>query len=205
MLDQFVDALPPGTDAGLAAPIGRNLLERWAEPHRRYHNTAHLAALLSIVDEQIGAAAVKLAAWYHDAIYDPTRSDNEELSAELAREQLGQLGVESAEVVRLVLLTKSHVPRDDDVNGKLLCDADLAILASTVDGYRRYAASIRDEYAHVPDDAFAPGRAAVLEHLLALPVLFHTPQLRDRWEAAARANVEAELRSLREVPGTAQS
>jgi predicted metal-dependent HD superfamily phosphohydrolase len=205
VLERFVDALGPGVDPEMAVSIGRDLLSRWDEPHRRYHTRAHLVALLSIVDEQAGSADVRLAAWYHDAVYDPTRPDNEERSADLARDQLTRLGVDSTEVVRLVLLTRTHDPDGDDTNGKLLCDADLAILASTVDSYRSYAVAIRDEYAHVPDDAFALGRAGVLEQLLALPVLFHTPGLRDRWEATARANVEAELRSLREVPGPAQS
>jgi predicted metal-dependent HD superfamily phosphohydrolase len=179
---------------------GTELLARWAQPHRRYHTTAHLAGMLHIVDaypdEADDPAAVRLATWYHDAVYDPTRTDNEERSAILAAEALPRLGVPPSrvdEVTRLVRLTKSHAPADGDRNGALLCDADLAILAAPPDRYAAYATAIREEYAHVGEDAFRAGRAAVLEALLEMPALYRVPRLRAAWEAAARANVRAEL------------
>jgi len=78
----------------------------------------------------------------------------------------------------------------------LLCDADLAVLARSTDGYDRYAAAIREEYAHVPEEAFRAGRAAVLRHLLDLPAVYRLPRLRDRWEEPARANLRRELDAL---------
>ena len=93
-------------------------------------------------------------------------------------------------------LTESHLPADDDANGCVLSDADLAILAATPERYAEYTADVRREYAHVPDDLFRPGRAAVLRDLLAKPSLFHTAHAREHWEARARANVEAELSRL---------
>ena len=78
----------------------------------------------------------------------------------------------------------------------MLCDADLAILAAAPERYAEYIADVRREYAHVPDDLFRPGRAAVLGDLLAKPTLFHTAYARREWEARARANVERELASL---------
>jgi predicted metal-dependent HD superfamily phosphohydrolase len=78
----------------------------------------------------------------------------------------------------------------------LLCDADLAILASDDDRYAEYAAAIRREYAHVPEDAFRAGRQQVLRALLELPSIYRLPPLRDAWEAKARANLENELKTL---------
>ena len=97
------------------------------------------------------------------------------------------------EVARLVLLTERHAPTDDDVNGCVISDADLAILAATPERYAEYAADVRREYAEVPDDLFRHGRAAVLGDLLAKRSLFHTAHAREHWEAPARANVVAEL------------
>jgi predicted metal-dependent HD superfamily phosphohydrolase len=157
----------------------------WGEPHRRYHDLAHLAAVLGLLDE-LGAhaadpTAVRLAAWYHDVAYDPQRSDNEEVSA--ARARIGLLGLVDdatvAEVERLVL-----------------CDADLAVLASPPAAYAAYASAVRAEYAHLPDAAFTAGRIAVLERLLSLPALFRTPPAQ-AWTARARANLTAELSLLR--------
>jgi predicted metal-dependent HD superfamily phosphohydrolase len=175
----------------------------WSEPHRRYHDLAHLAAVLGIVDELAehapDPAAVRLAAWYHDVAYDPLRSDNEEVSA--ARARIGLLGLVPPETVteveRLVLLTAGHDPAPDDANGAVLCDADLAVLASPPPAYAGYASAVRAEYDHFSDEEFTAGRIAVLEQLLALPELFRTPVAAARWTERARANLAAELSLLR--------
>jgi len=185
---------PDGLDAGLR----RRLEEAYAEPGRRYHDTLHLTEVLTHVEELLDHddpawQPVVLAAWFHDAVHEG-RDDDEERSAAWAEEALaGHEHVE--EVAHLVRLTTHHQPADDDLAGQVLCDADLAVLAAGPERYAAYVDGVRHEYAHVPDDAFAAGRAAVLRALLAGP-LFHTPSGRERWERAARANVEAELSRL---------
>jgi predicted metal-dependent HD superfamily phosphohydrolase len=179
------------------------VVEAWSQPHRRYHGLAHLAAVLGVVGELAHAAAdpdaVRLAAWYHDVVYDPTRDDNEQVSADRARAGLRGLVEEARveEVVRLVLLTATHDPAPGDADGAVLCDADLAVLAGPPEAYARYASAVREEYAHLPDEVFLPGRAAVLEHLLALPALYRVPDVAAEWEPRARANLTAELSLLR--------
>ncbi|MEU9090239.1 hypothetical protein [Streptomyces sp. NPDC048428] len=184
-------------------PYADNLLARWAEPQRRYHTTAHLAAVLDHIDTLAGHAAdadaVRLAAWFHDAVYRPDRSENEERSAVLAERALPEAGVPAAttaEVARLVRLTVSHDPADGDSNGEVLCDADLAILAAPPKEYAEYAARVREEYGFVPAEAFREGRAAVLRQLLELPRLFRTPHGTAEWEARARHNLSTELELL---------
>ncbi len=202
--EDLLAGLPGPT--GRAPQTGRRLLGRWAEPHRRYHDLVHLTAVLDGVEALAGHAAdpdaVRLAAWYHDAIYAGAPGD-EERSARLAEAELGPGGLALpaalvAETARLVRLTATHDPAPGDRNGEVLCDADLAILAADADGYARYVAAVRAEYAHVDDAAFAAGRAAVLRRLLGLPALFRTPAGQARWERAARAGVTAELRELTE-------
>lgn len=197
-------ALPASAPPGAAAGTLEDLLARWSEPQRRYHTVDHLVHVLQVVDEHrdraVDAAAVALGAWFHDAVYDPQRVDNEEASALLAESVLPTLGVQDAqvaEVARLVRLTATHDPIPGDRNGGLLTDADLAILATEPDTYLAYTQAVRMEYSFVPDAAFAAGRAEVLHHLLALPRLFHTPVLRERWEDIARTNITVELTTLR--------
>ncbi|MDX3094444.1 hypothetical protein PV703_11820 [Streptomyces sp. ME01-24h] len=187
-------------------PYGKDLISRWAEPHRRYHTTTHLAAVLDHVETLAGHAqdpdTVLLAAWFHDAVYRPDRSENEERSARLAERALPEAGVPdgiTSEVARLVRLTVTHDPAEGDRDGEVLCDADLAVLAGDPAGYAEYAAAVREEYGFVPDDAFRVGRADVLRGLLNLPRLFHTPQAYGRWEAVARRNLTTELELL--APG----
>jgi len=194
--------------AGLTARRGRELLARYAEPHRRYHNTAHLAEVLDRVDELRGYASfadlVRLAGWFHDAIYDPLAPDNEERSAALAEETLAELGVRKQlylEVSRLVLATRAHDPAAADRNGQVLCDADLAVLARPQPAYDDYARAIRTEYAQVPTADFRIGRSRILRALLDRPAIYATAPARARWEAPARANLARELAELTGAPG----
>jgi len=181
-----------------------NLLARWSEPRRRYHTLDHLTAVLDHVDLLEEAAGdpdlVRLAAWFHDAVYLPDRSENEERSARLAERALPGAGLSpaaTAEVARLVRLTVAHTPAADDPNGQVLCDADLAILATPADTYTAYTVAVRAEYAFVPPDAFREGRAEILRRLLDLPRLFHTPYGTREWEDPARHNLTHELSLLR--------
>ncbi|MFD4502184.1 hypothetical protein [Streptomyces sp. NPDC058457] len=179
------------------------LLRRWQEPQRRYHTVAHLTAVLDRIDVLEEYAddpdLVRLAAWFHDAVYLPDRSTNEERSARLAERALPEAGLparQTAEVARLVRLTVTHDPATGDRNGEVLCDADLAILAAPPSAYAAYTAEVREEYHFVPNDAFRAGRSAILRQLLDLPQLFRTPYGRTEWEPTARYNLAAELEML---------
>ncbi|MEV2239014.1 metal-dependent phosphohydrolase [Micromonospora sp. NPDC049891] len=196
--------------AGAADPAsvdaaGAELLERWREPHRHYHTVAHLVAVLDVIDRYASTAPrpdlVRLAAWCHDAVYDPRASGdrNERDSAALADALLTRSGlpaVEVAEVNRLVLLTAGHVVDPADGDGALLCDADLAVLAAPPPEYDRYAAAIRQEYAHVPEPDYRTGRTRVLTALLALPTLYRIPTLAAHWTHPAHENLTRELTHL---------
>ncbi len=183
---------PAWLDDGLRVRLER----AYSAPGRGYHDLRHLAEVLEhaadlVDDGDPQREAVLLAAWFHDAVYDG-RADDEERSARLAEESLPG-GPLAAEVGRLVRLTATHRPADGDHAGAVLCDADLAILASGADRYADYVRGVRAEYPHVGDADFAAGRAAVLRDLLAKPTLFHTASARERWEERARSNVEAEI------------
>ncbi|QLQ38168.1 metal-dependent phosphohydrolase [Micromonospora robiginosa] len=193
------------TDPDGVRRAGDRLLAGWREPHRRHHTVDHLRAVLDVVDAYVGWARrpdlVRLAAWGHDAVYDPRAGGdaNERASADLTGALLTAAGLPAApvdEVRRLVLLTAGHAIGPDDPDGALLCDADLAVLAAEPADYDRYAVAIRREYAHVPEPDFRAGRAAVLRHLLDLPALYRLAEPHARWEDRARANLTRELDGL---------
>ncbi|TMR03778.1 metal-dependent phosphohydrolase [Actinomadura soli] len=198
LVDRWVALAGPHT-----RHIGSELNDRYGEPHRRYHTREHLTAVLDLVDELAGHAdtpdTVRLAAWFHDAVYDPERADNEERSARLAARMLADTDLPApdvGQVVRLVELTATHAPAGDDRDGQVLCDADLAILGADPAQYAAYAAAVREEYAFVPEEFFQAGRAEVLNGLLALPKLFRTPTAHERYEQRARNNIRTELMLL---------
>lgn len=189
------NALMPGEPE-----LGAELLDRWNESHRHYHSATHLLAVLEALDALTGRSVprtVALGAWFHDAVYNGTATDEED-SAVLAQQCLNDLlpPEEVAEIARLVRLTASHSPASTDSAGHLLCDADLAILGSPAEGYARYIAGVRRDYAHVSEGDFAKGRAVVLRQLLALDPLFRTERGRDLWAAQAQENLSGELATI---------
>ncbi len=192
---------PAARDVG--ANIGDDLLDRYGEAGRHYHGLRHLVAVLDTIEELLTPSApsptVRLAAWFHDAVYDPTAADNEARSAALAHLQLRSMGLGSAlidDVAALVLATVAHQPVAV-VGADVFLDADLAVLGAAPAGYDRYARAIRAEYAHVDDSAYRAGRAAVLARFLERPELYYSPAGRARFERRARSNLRRELEALR--------
>lgn len=207
----FLDAVAAlGGDAGPPAEAAAaDLAGRWGGADRGYHDTEHLDEVLARLDELDAATpSAVLAAWFHDAVYRGRPGRDERDSADLAVTVLGGLGVDAAAADRvrdLVLVTADHVPAAGDEEAAALCDADLAVLASDPDRYRRYADGVRHEYRRVPGPLFRRGRAEVLRRLLARArddehpdgPLYRTAAGRSRWTARAAANLEAELSTLR--------
>jgi predicted metal-dependent HD superfamily phosphohydrolase len=179
-----------------------DLLRRYGEPHRSYHNLSHIESLLSLLEPHPVAeqAALELAVWFHDAVYDTTRGDNEEKSAEVAWRALEPLDAELARRVGdMVLATKAHL--SDDPTTQLLLDADLSILGSEGRVYQRYSRAIRQEYAWMPPEAYQAGRLRVLRSFLSRPKIYVTQVFRGL-EAAARANLRGEAEWLERIqPG----
>lgn len=192
-----------GVAEGHVEAIFQDLCRRYSEPGRAYHTLDHIAAMLDTVDGFEGdlhdPVAVRLAVWFHDAVYDPRRPDNEEQSAAYAATELGRAGVSPlllAAAERLILTTKTHQAPPDDTDCQILLNADLAVLGSSAADYDRYAQAIREEYAWVPEDDYRAGRRRVLESFLERERLYYTALLFEQCERAARANLRREIEWL---------
>ena len=188
----------------ISGAVREELIARYGEPHRRYHTMTHIedclaqaAASTDFSDEQ--RSLMDAAIWFHDAIYDATRHDNEAESAKLAVARMSAEGVNPAlidEVSRLILLTTGHSVAPDDVLGARLVSIDLSILGALPERYDAYAATIRHEYSHVPENLYRAGRAAILGRFLEGGRLFADPAWADRFESQARANLAREIAAL---------
>jgi predicted metal-dependent HD superfamily phosphohydrolase len=194
-----------GVSADDARRAFTELAARYSSPDRHYHTLDHIAALLEALagaGEAAADPAVLLAVWLHDVVYDSRAADNEDQSAAFAQGLLAALGLPGGlreEVRRLILLTKTHQVQVGDAAGRLLVDADLAILGAEPAAYDRYAQAIRREYAWVDEDAYRTGRRKVLEGFLQRGRIFSTPTFA-RLEAAARANLARESAALGQTP-----
>jgi predicted metal-dependent HD superfamily phosphohydrolase len=200
-----------GLDHDTAASTFADLVGAYSEQGRHYHSLDHVATLLLLLDrhgeEVVDRSAVELAIFFHDAVYVPTRSDNEARSAVLARERLTALGLPSdlvARVADLVLATRhgsEHAAPPHDADVALLLDLDLSILAADRSAYAAYARAIRGEYATYPDEVYRPGRRRVLGQFLARSRIYETDRLHQLWDVAARANLAWEIAELAQPAG----
>lgn len=206
---QDVTALSPRANPTEVAATGTELLARWAEPHRRYHSTRHLVEMFWAFEDltdagELGeddAALGRIAAWLHDAVYDPSAviGANESASAELAEELLPRVRLDEnsvTTVVELVRMTADHAVRRDSALHRAFHDADLWILTSPEERFDEYCEQVRQEYAAVPDELFRAARAQILRDLAGGEEIYLTEYGRRHWDGAARVNVDRELARL---------
>lgn len=200
---QLTQPLLPGEATRTA--VYAQLAAAHQAPGRHYHTLSHIKALLDATDEAAAQLhdpeVVALAVWFHDAVYEPLRSDNEAKSAELARAFLAVTSLPAERQARVAFLierthdhTQPQPPDDPDL--LFFLDADLGILGASEIRYQEYARQVRQEYRMVPGLLYRRGRRKVLQKLLDAPVLYHTPAFREQLDAAARRNLAQELREL---------
>ncbi|MEX0913421.1 MAG: hypothetical protein WDZ57_00580 [Demequina sp.] len=199
---------------------GSRLLERWADPERKYHNVRHLVDFLQHVDELQQEThhppVVRLAAWYHGAVFDAAESaayarrggEDEAASAEYARTELAELGIPQERIEAVTTMVQAlarHETKPASIDCAVLCDADLAILAAEPQRYRTYVEDVRAEYAHIPTADFLEARRAIVSRLLKRDKLYVSP-LGSSWERQARENLTAELARIdREIASATPS
>lgn len=186
----------------LSPELMSELTMAYTAPGRFFHNLDHIQACLAELEDalQNGASvedpdAVRFAIWFHDVVYDGTRNDNEERSADAAREAALRLGhpVDFADRVhRLVLVTKhSDAYPTLAPDEELLCDIDLTSLAAP--DFAANTEKIRQEYAHVPPDLFYPARRRILSQFLTRNRIYRTRFFSEKYEAKARVNLLREI------------
>jgi predicted metal-dependent HD superfamily phosphohydrolase len=195
----------PNTDRNLALDAFGHLVARYSEPHRAYHNLVHINDVLTTFASEAHTTqngdAVRLALWYHDAIYDygPQAKDNELKSAEYAQRELNKLGVSGsivAQVYDLIMATRHNASLHLS-DHMLIADIDLGILGKSWPEYDAYAQAIRAEYDWVASDFYATERAKILQRFIDTGV-YSTQRFRDRYGDQAKRNLKREIKMLRE-------
>lgn len=211
-------------ERALVEETAYKLLEMWAAPERIFHNTRHLTDMLARVDtlatETQSPCLVRLATWGHglvfnisdEAVYSRNGGEDERASAALAVELFEKIGIPEENLDRISSLISSLHKRHDvpgtaqradetarfdsiDVDRLALYDAHFGSLATAPQHYKTYVSQVREEYTHVPDQAWLLARRRIVEHLLARKRIFLTPLAAD-WEPVARQNLSAELERI---------
>lgn len=182
--------------ADLPAAVSAELRHRYEEPHRAYHDTAHVGLMWLrhlLHGGDAGDRDMALAILFHDAVYEPLAQDNEAQSAAMAAQLVRG---DTAWVQAAILATADHLAyAGADCRVLRLLDLDLTPLAETPEVFARNTALLRREYAAVAEPAWRAGRGRVLARFLAAKRLFRT-RLSAIYEAPARANLTAEIAAL---------
>jgi len=192
-----------GPHRALIESLFNSIAEHYSESARAYHNLSHIQSLLSLsesfLDKVQDRGALCFAIWFHDAIYDTQRSDNEEKSAEFAVEALASLGVPEQTIAttrEMILATKHHRGADLSWDMKVFLDLDTSILGAPGEIYEEYSRAIRKEYSWVPDVLYREGRMKILNDFLGRERIYHTEEINANYEAQARHNIAEEIKAL---------
>lgn len=193
-------------DASVVESLFNALVEHYSDGARAYHNLSHIQSLIalsdSLLDKIHNQDAHYFAIWFHDAIYDTRRADNEEKSAEFAAEALAGITVPErtiADVREMILATKHHRAAGLSWDMQAFLDLDTSILGAPEEIYREYSLAIRKEYSWVPDAMYREGRMKVLNDFLERERIYHTEEIRAKYEAQARHNIAEEIRDLSDL------
>ena len=202
-LDRWQYAWRQLSASSASEDLYHQLVACYSEPHRKYHTIQHLNECLTHL-ESVRALAdhadeVEMALWFHDAIYDTSKKDNEKRSAEWARDSVLAAAVSSEKADRiyeLVMATMHNaVPADRDA--KVLVDIDLGILGAGADRFDNYEVQVRQEYSWVPEPVYRAARRKILEEFVGREWIYSTEPLRSKHEARARENLARSLARLR--------
>jgi predicted metal-dependent HD superfamily phosphohydrolase len=191
----------------ISEPLRAELAAAYTSAGRHYHDLRHVEALLALAEACAGEIndreAVEAAIWFHDAVYDTRREDNEARSAALAEERLAGTASEEriARIAVMIRATAGHSLPDLTDAGPwqdcaLFLDMDLSILGGPEPEFDAYEAAVRREYDWVTDDQWRQGRRAVLAGFLARPAIYATPRFQASHEAAARRNLTRAIAQL---------
>jgi len=178
-----------------ASPVYKNLMNCYAEPHRRYHSCEHLAHCLHEFDRAAAMIknrdAVEMALWFHDAVYVPAARDNEQRSADLFVDwSKGFLRPSLiTKVCSLILITMhKQAPRNEE--DCYAVDIDLSSFGIPWDDFVRDSRNVRAEQTGVGDVDFYPGQTQFLEALIKRPRIYHTKYFHSLYEESARQNIK---------------
>lgn len=169
--------------ATLSESILTELQTGYGDPARHYHTQKHIVSMLKqAADLELKDRDVaRLAIFFHDLVYDPTRSDNEQRSADLLKQRLsGFIPAERRERAAAIIEATAGHQATGDHDADLVLDLDMAILGQAWPVYQAYAKSVMAEYLpHIGETAWRQGRISLfLDPTLARGEIFLTDRFK---------------------------
>lgn len=184
--------------------IGQVLWQQMDNPRLHYHIHSHILFILEFAKKHKIELHTdeELAIWFHDSIYDPTvllAGQNEHHSALFMESLLGSyLDKETIFCAkRLIRATGEHFSADIPPDSQKIVDLDVAHFSLPREKYKITTELLRLEYPMITDAAFDAGRKDFLTRFLAKGFIYRTDFFKEHFEAAARANIEQDLKEIK--------
>lgn len=147
------------------------LLSMWNESHRHYHNLNHLNDLIQQINENKSKFTEKeyeklmLTALFHDCVYEPKSSTNEEDSAKFLMEcSVDKSDSDILDVKQMILDTKSHT--STTYLSESFNKFDMSVVERGFDQLLEWETGISEEFSVFPKAQYKEGRIKFLESLL---------------------------------------
>jgi predicted metal-dependent HD superfamily phosphohydrolase len=217
-IDQF-----DNIDPTKASQIYDELITIYSTPDRTYHTTTHIENMIRTIYEllniysfdnhNIKKAELIFAAFFHDAIYNPTKHDiiisedqysDEILSANIAIKSLKFMGLDNSDslsrINELILLTDGHQLNPklhiETLIQEIFIDSDISILGTSEPKYYDYKTGIQAEYVHINFDRFTASRLEFLTHYIKKKAIFNTEYMNQMYNKQAYININGEITEL---------
>ena len=201
-LDRWTNTWQALGAAHVDEQLHARILDAYREPHRKYHNLQHLQEcfqhLLVLGEQADHAQEIELALWFHDAIYETHRKGSEQKSADWARKEILDAGLDPsiAERVHGLIMVTLHTAAAEGADAQIMIDVDLGILGAETSRFDEYEQQVRAEYKWVPGMLYRRERRKILRSFLDRPTIYCTESFRERYEQRARANISRALSRL---------
>ncbi len=170
---------------------------------RRHCEYAQEAGFTAAREARLIASAIL----FHDCIYDPSRGDNEERSAQVWLEASAASDLDAHErawVAETIRATSDHLGyAQRSVKGATsdapdtlrlwMLDLDLTPFGEAPDVFDRNTRLLRAEAPRISDEAFEMARLRLLRKFAAAPIIYRSAAIADRFDAPARGNLARHL------------
>ena len=179
-----------------SAEIHQRLTSAYNEPQRHYHTLDHIGHCLSLFDQCKALLdnpdALELAIWFHDAIFETGKPDNELRSAELYQSLSADVHPnELRELVgRLIIATLHDGGSLEDKDAGYMVDIDLSSFGLPWEDFLRDTQDLRKECGHLSDEEYYQRQSSFRTGLMARPKFYMTDYFYERYEQQARENLE---------------
>ena len=177
------------------------IIPAYTGENRHYQTLNHIELMLSRTGDwnlsHKDKVKLRWAIWFHDIVYDATKTDNEEKSANMLVDFAWALGFEEEDIeeMKWLVLVTTHKGNPQTRLEDIICDLDLRELAGEMQPEN--TPLIRKEFGHLTDEEFNKGRVQFLDFMLAKEFIYHTENYKFAFEKNARENLQRELNNLK--------